>query len=96
MSIKLSNEVKNIISTMLKTSKDFKLDGINSLVLLDALLTNRHFSAALEVSSMSNREEIINIMQELLDSADFADKDVYSEGERNTFQEILKDMSTPP
>lgn len=93
MSIKLSNEVKNIISTMLKTSKDFKLDGINSLVLLDALLTNRHFSAALEVSSMSNREEIINIMQELLDSADFADKDVYSEGERNTFQEILKEAN---
>lgn len=93
MSIKLSNEVKNIIATMLKTSKDFKLDGINSLVLLDALLTNRQFSAALEVSSMSNREEIINIMQELLDSADFADKDVYSEGERNTFQEILKEAN---
>lgn len=93
MSIKLSNEVKNIIATMLKTSKDFKLDGINSLVLLDALLTNRQFSEALEVSSMSNREEIINIMQELLDSADFADKDVYSEGERNTFQEILKEAN---
>lgn len=93
MSIKLSNDVKTIISEMLKISVDFKLGGINSLVLLDALLTNRHFSAALEVSSMSNREEIINIMQELLDSADFADKDVYSEGERNTFQEILKEAN---
>lgn len=93
MSIKLSNEVKNIITRMLKTSKDFKLDGINSLVLLDALLANRQFSAALEVSSMANREEIINTMQELLDSADFADKDVYSEGERNTFQEILKEAN---
>ena len=91
MSIKLSNEVKNIIATMLKTSKDFKLGGLNTLALLDALLTNQQFSSTLEVTSICTKNEIIETMEELLDSADFADEDESEEGEKELSQEILKE-----
>lgn len=93
MSIKLSNEVKNIIATMLKTSKDFKLGGLNTLALLDALLTNQQFSSTLEVTSICTKNEIIETMEELLDSADFADEDESEEGEKELSQEILKEAN---
>ena len=93
MSIKLSNEVKNIIATMLKTSMDFKLGGLNTLVLLDALLTNQQFSSTLEVTSICTKNEIIETMEELLDSADFADEDESEEGEKELSQEILKEAN---
>lgn len=93
MSIKLSNEVKNIIATMLKTSKDFKLGGLNTLALLNALLTNQQFSSTLEVTSICTKNEIIETMEELLDSADFADEDESEEGEKELSQEILKEAN---
>ena len=93
MSIKLSNEVKNIIATMLKTSKYFKLGGLNTLALLDALLTNQQFSSTLEVTSICTKNEIIETMEELLDSADFADEDESEEGEKELSQEILKEAN---
>ena len=93
MSIKLSNEVKNIIATMLKTSKYFKLGGLNTLALLNALLTNQQFSSTLEVTSICTKNEIIETMEELLDSADFADEDESEEGEKELSQEILKEAN---
>ena len=93
MSIKLSNEVKTIISEMLKISVDFKLNKLNSVVLFKALLVDRIFFNALEQASMCNKTEILNYLNELLTSGDLSDKEVESKGEKEFFQEVLKEAN---
>lgn len=93
MSIKLSNDVKTIISEMLKISVDFKLNELNSVVLFKALLVNRSFLNALEQASMCNKTEILNYLNELLKSGDLSDKEVESKGEKEIFQEVLKEAN---
>lgn len=93
MSIKLSNDVKTIISEMLKISVDFKLNELNSVVLFKALLVNRIFLNALEQASMCNKTEILNYLNELLKSGDLSDKEVESKGEKEIFQEVLKEAN---
>lgn len=93
MSIKLSNEVKTIISEMLKISVDFKLNELNSVVLFKALLVDRIFFNALEQASMCNKTEILNYLNELLTSGDLSDKEVESKGEKEIFQEVLKEAN---
>ncbi len=93
MSIKLSNDVKTIISEMLKISVDFKLNELNSVVLFKALLVDRIFLNALEQASMCNKTEILNDLNELLTSGDLSDKEVESEGEKEIFQEVLKEAN---
>lgn len=93
MSIKLSNEVKTIISEMLKISVDFKLNKLNSVVLFKALLVDRIFFNALEQASMCNKTEILNYLNELLTSGDLSDKEVESKGEKEIFQEVLKEAN---
>ena len=93
MSIKLSNDVKTIISEMLKISVDFKLNELNSVVLFKALLVNRIFINALEQASMCNKTEILNYLNELLKSGDLSDKEVESKGEKEIFQEVLKEAN---
>ena len=93
MSIKLSNDVKTIISEMLKISVDFKLNELNSVVLFKALLVDRIFFNALEQASMCNKTEILNYLNELLTSGDLSDKEVESKGEKETFQEVLKEAN---
>lgn len=93
MSIKLSNDVKTIISEMLKISVDFKLNELNSVVLFKALLVDRIFLNALEQASMCNKTEILNYLNELLTSGDLSDKEVESKGEKEIFQEILKEAN---
>ena len=93
MSIKLSNDVKTIISEMLKISVDFKLKELNSVVLFKALLVNRSFLNALEQASMCNKTEILNYLNELLKSGDLSDKEVESKGEKEIFQEVLKEAN---
>ena len=85
MSIKLSNDVKTIISEMLKISVDFKLNELNSIVLFKALLVDRIFFNALEQASMCNKTEILNYLNELLTSGDLSDKEI--------FQEVLKEAN---
>lgn len=93
MSIKLSNDVKTIISEMLKISVDFKLNELNSVVLFKALLVDRIFLNALEQASMCNKTEILNYLNELLTSGDLSDKEVESKGEKEIFQEVLKEAN---
>lgn len=93
MSIKLSNDVKTIISEMLKISVDFKLNELNSVVLFKALLVNRIFLNALEQASMCNKTEILNYLNELLKSGNLSDKEVESKGEKEIFQEVLKEAN---
>lgn len=93
MSIKLSNDVKTIISEMLKISVDFKLNELNSVVLFKALLVDRIFFNALEQASMCNKTEILNYLNELLTSGDLSDKEVESKGEKEIFQEVLKEAN---
>ena len=93
MSIKLSNDVKTIISEMLKISVDCKLNELNSVVLFKALLVNRIFLNALEQASMCNKTEILNYLNELLKSGDLSDKEVESKGEKEIFQEVLKEAN---
>ncbi len=93
MSIKLSNDVKTIISEMLKISVDFKLNELNSVVLFKALLVNWIFLNALEQASMCNKTEILNYLNELLKSGDLSDKEVESKGEKEIFQEVLKEAN---
>lgn len=93
MSIKLSNDVKKIISEMLKISVDFKLNELNSIVLFKALLVDRIFFNALEQASMCNKTEILNYLNELLTSGDLSDKEVESKGEKEIFQEVLKEAN---
>lgn len=93
MSIKLSNDVKTIISKMLKISVDFKLNELNSVVLFKALLVDRIFLNALEQASMCNKTEILNYLNELLTSGDLSDKEVESKGEKEIFQEVLKEAN---
>lgn len=93
MSIKLSNDVKTIISEMLKISVDFKLNELNSVVLFKALLVDRIFFNALEQASMCNKTEILNYLNELLTSSDLSDKEVESKGEKEIFQEVLKEAN---
>lgn len=93
MSIKLSNDVKTIISEMLKISVDFKLNELNSIVLFKALLVDRIFFNALEQASMCNKTEILNYLNELLTSGDLSDKEVESKGEKEIFQEVLKEAN---
>ena len=93
MSIKLSNDVKTIISEMLKISVDFKLNELNSVVLFKALLVDRIFLNALEQASMCNKTEILNDLNELLTSGNLSDKEVESEGEKEIFQEVLKEAN---
>ena len=93
MSIKLSNDVKTIISEMLKISVDFKLNELNSVVLFKALLVDRIFFNALEQASMCNKTEILNYLNELLTSGDLSDKEVESNGEKEIFQEVLKEAN---
>ena len=93
MSIKLSNDVKTIISEMLKISVDFKLNELNSVVLFKALLVDRIFLNALEQASMCNKTEILNYLNELLKSGDLSDKEVESKGEKEIFQEVLKEAN---
>ena len=93
MSIKLSNDVKTIISEMLKISVDFKLNELNSVVLFKALLVDRIFFNALEQASMCNKTEILNYLNELLKSGDLSDKEVESKGEKEIFQEVLKEAN---
>ncbi len=93
MSIKLSNDVKTIISEMLKISVDFKLNKLNSVVLFKALLVDRIFFNALEQASMCNKTEILNYLNELLTSGDLSDKEVESKGEKEIFQEVLKEAN---
>lgn len=93
MSIKLSNDVKTIISEMLKISVDFKLNELNSVVLFKALLVNRIFLNALEQASMCNKTEILNYLNELLKSGNLSDKEVESKGEKKIFQEVLKEAN---
>lgn len=93
MSIKLSNGVKTIISEMLKISVDFKLNELNSVVLFKALLVDRIFLNALEQASMCNKTEILNYLNELLTSGDLSDKEVESKGEKEIFQEVLKEAN---
>ena len=93
MSIKLSNDVKTIISEMLKISVDFKLNELNSVVLFKALLVDRIFINALEQASMCNKTEILNYLNELLTSGDLSDKEVESKGEKEIFQEVLKEAN---
>lgn len=93
MSIKLSNDVKTIISEMLKISVDFKLNELNSIVLFKALLVDRIFLNALEQASMCNKTEILNYLNELLTSGDLSDKEVESKGEKEIFQEVLKEAN---
>lgn len=93
MSIKLSNDVKTIISEMLKISVDFKLNELNSVVLFKALLVDRIFLNALEQASMCNKTEILNYLNELLTSGNLSDKEVESKGEKEIFQEVLKEAN---
>ena len=93
MSIKLSNDVKTIISEMLKISVDFKLNELNSVVLFKALLVDRIFLNALEQASMCNKTEILNDLNELLTSGNLSDKEVETEGEKEIFQEVLKEAN---
>ena len=93
MSIKLSNDVKTIILEMLKISVDFKLNELNSVVLFKALLVDRIFFNALEQASMCNKTEILNYLNELLTSGDLSDKEVESKGEKEIFQEVLKEAN---
>ena len=93
MSIKLSNDVKTIISEMLKISVDFKLNELNSVVLFKALLVDRIFLNALEQASMCNKTEILNYLNELLTSGGLSDKEVESKGEKEIFQEVLKEAN---
>lgn len=93
MSIKLSNDVKTIISEMLKISVDFKLNELNSVVLFKALLVDRIFLNALEQASICNKTEILNYLNELLTSGDLSDKEVESKGEKEIFQEVLKEAN---
>lgn len=93
MSIKLSNDVKTIILEMLKISVDFKLNKLNSVVLFKALLVDRIFFNALEQASMCNKTEILNYLNELLTSGDLSDKEVESKGEKEIFQEVLKEAN---
>lgn len=93
MSIKLSNDVKTIISEMLKISVDFKLNELNSVLLFKALLVDRIFFNALEQASMCNKTEILNYLNELLTSGDLSDKEVESKGEKEIFQEVLKEAN---
>ena len=93
MSIKLSNDVKTIISEMLKISVDFKLNELNSVVLFKALLLDRIFLNALEQASMCNKTEILNYLNELLTSGGLSDKEVESKGEKEIFQEVLKEAN---
>lgn len=93
MSIKLSNDVKTIISEMLKISVDFKLNKLNSVVLFKALLVDRIFFNALEQASMCNKTEMLNYLNELLTSGDLSDKEVESKGEKEIFQEVLKEAN---
>ena len=60
MGIKLTTEVKEVINQMIAITKEFELEMMNTLVLLDALLLNRLFATSMEASSSCNLELISN------------------------------------
>lgn len=74
MSIRFSEEVKNLINKMSNISRKYELEQLNSMVLIAALNGLPQFARTLELSSMSSREEIEDLLDDALDTW-------YSEGE---------------